>query len=187
MKPTILEGDRIFANKLAYDLKLPYTTFHLASWDNPSRGEIVVFRSPADGTRLVKRVVAVPGDTLAMSDNRLYINGEALSYAFSDRKGGDPSLTDDGERQLYTEDLTGHKHAVMVMPDRQAFRSFGPVTVPDHRYFMMGDNRDNSADSRYFGFVDRSEILGRATAIVISLDMGHHYQPRWSRFFTRLQ
>ncbi len=187
MKPTILEGDRIFANKLAYDLKVPYTTWHLASWDNPSRGEIVVFLSPGDGTRLVKRVVGIPGDTIAMRNNRLFINGEALNYDFPDPKGLEVSMADEGDRQIYTEDLTGHKHATIIMPHRPSMRSFAPMTVPDHHYFMMGDNRDNSADSRYFGFVDRKDIVARATAIVISLDMGHHYQPRWSRFFTKLQ
>ncbi len=188
MKPTILEGDRIFANKLAYDLKVPYTTFHLASWDNPGRGEIVVFLSPVDGTRLVKRVVAVPGDTIAMRNNRLFINGEALNYELSNWRGLlDPNLFDDSDKQFFTEDLTGHRHMTMIMPDRPAMRSFAPVTVPDHHYFMMGDNRDNSADSRYFGFVDRKAILGRATAVVISLNIVDRYQPRWSRFFTTLQ
>ena len=187
MKPTILEGDRIFANKLAYDLKVPYTTFHLASWDNPERGEIVVFLSPVDGTRLVKRVVAVPGDTIAMRNNRLFINGEALNYDIPDWKSLAAPPSDEGDRQFYTEDLAGHRHMTMIMPDRPAMRSFAPVTVPDHHYFMMGDNRDNSADSRYFGFVDRKAVLGRATAVVISLNIVDRYQPRWSRFFTTLQ
>ncbi len=71
MKPTIIEGDRIFVNKLAYDLKVPYTTTHLAEWGNPERGEIVVFYSPEDGKRLVKRVVGVPGDTISMQDSKL--------------------------------------------------------------------------------------------------------------------
>ena len=80
MKPTILEGDRIFVNKLAYDLKIPYTTLHITVWDNPQRGDIVVFYSPVDGTRLVKRVVGVPGDLLEMHDNQLIINGKKLKY-----------------------------------------------------------------------------------------------------------
>lgn len=188
MKPNIIEGDRIFANKLAYDLRVPYTTWPVASWDSPERGDIVVFKSPADGKRLVKRVVGIPGDTLAMHNNQLFVNGEALKYESLDPKGLETSLSSaDGDHQFYTEDLTGHKHTTMVTPYQPSMRSFAPVTVPDRHYFMMGDNRDNSADSRYFGFVDRQEILGRATAIVISLDRSHYYQPRWHRFFTRLQ
>lgn len=84
MKPTILEGDRIFANKLAYDLKVPYTTAHIASWDSPKRGDIFVFNSPTDGTCLVKRVVGIPGDIIAMHNNRLFINGNALRYDILD-------------------------------------------------------------------------------------------------------
>ena len=188
MKPTILEGDRIFANKLAYDLRVPYTTLHIASWDDPKRGDIVVFNSPTDGIRLVKRVVGIPGDTVAMSNNQLSINGEALRYNSLDPGSLEPStLSSDAIQKIYTEDLTGRKHKTMVMPYQPSIRSFAPVTVPDGHYFMMGDNRDNSADSRYFGFVDRKEILGRATAIVISLDLQHYYQPRWPRFFTKLE
>ena len=80
MKPTILEGDRIFVNKLAYDLKIPYTTLHIATWGAPQRGDIVVFYSPVDGTRLVKRVVGIPGDSIAMRNNQLTINGEDIRY-----------------------------------------------------------------------------------------------------------
>jgi len=188
MKPTIVEGDRIFTNKLAYDLKVPYTTWHMASWDDPKRGDIVVFNSPADGTCLVKRVVGIPGDSIEMRNNQLLINGEALSYDSFDLQSLEPStFSDDALQKIYVEDLTGHKHKTMVTPDRPAMRSFAPVTVADGHYFMMGDNRDNSADSRYFGFVERRAILGRASAVVISLDLQHHYQPRWPRFFTKLQ
>jgi signal peptidase I len=187
MKPTILEGDRIFANKLAYDLKVPYTTLHIARWDEPKRGDIVVFNSPKDGTRLVKRIVGIPGDIVAMRNNQLSINGEVLKYASFDKESPQPSMSSsDTIQKVYIEDLTGHKHKSMVTPYLPSIRSFAPVTVPDGHYFMMGDNRDNSADSRYFGFVDRKEILGRATAIVISLDLQHYYQPRWPRFFTKL-
>jgi signal peptidase I len=76
MKPSILEGDRIYVNKLAYGLKVPFTTWHLARWDAPHRGEVVVFFCPKDGTRMVKRIAAGPGDTLQLVDNRLFINGQ---------------------------------------------------------------------------------------------------------------
>src|SRR3954463_445713 len=78
MKPTIVEGDRIFVNKLAYGLKFPFTTWHLARWSTPSRGEVVVFNSPADGTRLVKRVVGLPGDQIWMIDAQLYVSAQPL-------------------------------------------------------------------------------------------------------------
>jgi signal peptidase I len=187
MKPTILEGDRIFVNKLAYDLKIPYTTLHIAEWGDPQRGDIVVFYSPADGRRLVKRVVGLPGDSVAMRNNLLIINGQKIEYEpIDDLDRIDPSLGKEASRHGFVEDLCDTPHLVMLTPQRASMRSFGPITIPKGDYFMMGDNRDNSADSRYFGFVNRSRIVGRATAIVVSLDINHGHRPRWERFFTDL-
>ena len=187
MKPTIVEGDRIFINKLAYDLKVPYTTWHLAQWDNPARGDIVVFFSPVDGKRLVKRVIGLPGDSIAMSHNRLSINGKAMSYELiGPEKLDTPRVTQPPRRRLMIENLAGRKHPMAIFPTAPSLNSFGPVTVPQGHYFMMGDNRDNSADSRFFGFVARDRIVGRANAVVISLDINDHYRPRWHRFFTWL-
>jgi signal peptidase I len=187
MKPTILEGDRIFVNKLAYDLKIPYTTVHIAEWNAPQRGDIVVFYSPADGTRLVKRVVGIPGDSIEMRYNKLIINGEEITYEPIDRtQTNDPSFNIGTNQFGFFENLSDTTHPIMITPHYPSISSFEPVTVPKGKYFMMGDNRDNSADSRYFGFVDRSLIVGQATSVVISLDINHKYQPRWERFFTKL-
>lgn len=188
MKPTILEGDRVFVNKLAYDLKVPFTRWHIATWGDPRRGDIVILASPADGKRLVKRVVGVPGDTLALRNNRLFINSLAVSYEplpeitpSEFQRRGDPP------RILARELLGEHPHPVMITPARQhAIRSFGPIQVPDHCYFVMGDNRDESGDSRYFGYVTRDRIVGRATAVAASVDPSHYYLPRFSRFFSAL-
>jgi len=191
MKPTILEGDFIFVNKLAYDLKVPFTTWHLAAWDNPSRGEVVIFYSPADGIRLVKRVIGVPGDVIELRRNRLFINGKAADYQplGADLQGeiskeiGPESLG----KEFAEETLGSIKHPMMKNPLRPSeHQSYGPVTVPDGKYFMMGDNRDNSNDSRYYGFVDRSQIVGRASRVVVSVDPQHNFKPRWGRFFAPL-
>jgi signal peptidase I len=188
MKPTILEGDRIFVNKMAYDLKIPYTTSHLAEWGDPQRGDIVVFYSPVDGTRLVKRVVGISGDTIAMRNNRLIINGEKIKYeSIKALKTDERPLGMDANQYGFIEVLSDTRHRVMISPQRPALRSFGPVTVPEGQFFMMGDNRDNSADSRYFGFVERRLVVGRATSIVISLDINNRHRPRWQRFFTDLE
>lgn len=187
MKPTILEGDRIFVNKLAFDLKVPYTTLHIAEWGAPQRGDIVVFYSPLDGKRLVKRVVGIPGDSLEMQNDQLIINGERIKYEPIDHSATNDSSLSMGAKQLYfIENLSDRRHPVLITPQRPALRSFGPVAIPDGNYFMMGDNRDNSADSRYIGFVERSRIVGKATSIVISLDINDKYKPRWERFFTQL-
>lgn len=182
MRPTILEGDRIYVNKLAYDLKIPFTTLHAASWQNPQRGDIVVFRSPADGKRLVKRVIGLPGDSIAMDRNHLFINGVMLGYDSADP----PASPEQGVYYL-NELLPGQTHRVQIRSSPPVQSSFQAVTVPDDSYFMLGDNRDNSADSRFFGFVPRKNILGRATAVAMSLDINGGYKPRWERFFTPLK
>lgn len=187
MKPTILEGDRIFVNKLAYDLKVPFTTWHIARWDNPKRGDIVVFFSPASGTRLVKRVVGLPGDTIAMQNNRVFINKRSLKYKILDQETIDQIAADQQTHyRFFSEDIEGKKHPLMLTPSHPSMRSFEPLAIPKGNYFMMGDNRDNSADSRFFGFVERKLIVGRATAVVISLKLDEYYLPRWNRFFKKL-
>jgi signal peptidase I len=190
MIPTILEGDRIFVNKLAFDLKFPFTTTRLLTWANPKPGDVVVLFSPADGDRLVKRVVAVPGDVIELRQNRLYLNGNVATYAPLDDQTA--AQLNSAQRQGHifaneTEPSADHSHAVMATPALSARRSFGPYTLPPDKYFVMGDNRDNSFDSRYFGFVDRSQIVGRAVAVVASLDLNHHWTPRWNRFLQRLK
>ena len=187
MKPTIIEGDRVFVNKLAYDLKVPFTTWHIAQWDNPKRGDIVVFFSPADGQRLVKRVIGLPGDRIELKNNQLFVNGEAVKYDSLPQKTVEELPSGEQAKHSYaTEELAGHSHPVMATPALPAPRTFGPVIVPEGKYFMMGDNRDNSFDSRFYGCVDRDRIVGRASAVVLSLDYADHYLPRWHRFFTGL-
>lgn len=187
MKPSILEGDRIFVNKLAYDLKVPFTTWHLAQWSDPKRGEIVVFFSPTDGRRLVKRVVALPGDAVAMADDRLYINGQPAQY-----KTIDEDLIKKIPQDLQTghfviaESLGPEQHPVMITPGVIAMRNFEPIQVPEGHYFVLGDNRDNSADSRFIGTIPRDQIVGRASRVVLSLDTSDYYLPRWGRFFMTL-
>lgn len=184
MKPTIQEGDRVVVNKLAYDLKVPFTTVEIFKWSDPRRGDIVVLFSPADGTRLVKRVVALPGDRVEMRNNQLFINGVAAQWSPAAASANDP---EQGLSFVVDETLTGKTHKVMFTPELPALRSFGPVTIPAGRYFVMGDNRDNSNDSRFIGTIERRRIVGRATAVAFSLDRSHYYVPRLNRFFKALQ
>lgn len=187
MKPTIVEGDRILVNKLAYDLKIPFTTSHIAVWDNPRRGDVVVFFSPADGKRLVKRVVGMPGDVVSMRNNRLYIDGEPSAYDRLDEKLIEPISNElGGNRAFFMERLLGQTHPVMITENARSVHSFGPVAMPPGCYFMMGDNRDESADSRYFGVVKRDRIVGRAVGVAFSLNIKESHYPRWSRFFSKL-
>ena len=187
MKPTIFEGDRIVVNKLAYDLKVPYTTRRILQWGDPQRGDIVVLHSPADGKRLVKRVVGTPGDTVAMSDDHLIVNGEEITYAPLAPglvSGRTPGVSG---RFLATEHLDEVPHAVMISPGVHCLRTFGPVLLAKGSYFVMGDNRDESFDSRYFGPVSRDQIVGQATIVAASVDPERHYFPRWGRFLHPLR
>lgn len=187
MKPTILIGDRIFVNKLAYDLKVPFLGHRIVTWDDPDRGDIVICWSPADGARLVKRVVGVPGDVLEMKGGLLVINGQVLDYTDADGSQFERELGDEtAQYRFFTEDLVGVDHIVAVTPGKRARRTFGPITLGEDQYFMMGDNRDNSADSRYFGFVPRSDVVGKVEGIAFSLNYGDHYKPRWWRFFSKV-
>jgi signal peptidase I len=189
MKPTILEGDRIFINKVAYDLKFPFTTFRIAQWDDPKWGDVVVLRSPDDGKRLVKRVIGLPGDVIELRGDRLYRNGRAAIYSALDNEVVDQ--LEPQERVHFTfgnEEVDGRQHPVMVLRGSAMHLQapFGPFEIPADSYFMMGDNRNNSRDSRYFGTVHRSEILGRAVGVALSLDRKNWWKPRWDRFFSKL-
>ena len=183
MKPTIQEGDRVVVNKLAYDLKIPFTTKAIVHWSDPKRGDIVVLFSPVDGTRLVKRVVALPGDDVEMRENQLYINGQLAKQS----PVATTELADYGRAYVFAENLAGHNHQMMVTPDIPAVRSFGPIEVPAGNYFVLGDNRDNSNDSRFIGFIERRRIVGEAVAVAFSLDRSNYFVPRFDRFFEGLQ
>jgi signal peptidase I len=186
MRPTLLEGDVVFVDRLAYDVKLPLTDIALASTGEPKRGDIVTFSSPRDGTRLIKRVVGLPGDTIALRGDVLYVNGVAARYT-------DPVVVREPEAELgatralrLREQVAGDAREIQLLPDVRVPRDFGPVVVPAGSYFMMGDNRDDSADSRYIGPVPRRLLIGRTTRLLVSADILHHWVPRFARFGMRL-
>ena len=147
MRPTILEGDRIFVNKLAYDLKVPFTTVHLAKWGHPVRGDLVVLWSPHDGQRLVKRVVGVPGDLLEVRGQRLMINGQLAQYGPVPAEMAESlDLTSVPAGTVTAETLSGRTHPVMSLSSGGPGANMAPVRVPENRYFVMGDCGDNSFD-----------------------------------------
>ncbi len=178
MKPTIVEGDRIFVNKLAYDLRVPLTHISIYKFGDPKRGDIVVFDSKAADTRLVKRVIGLPGDVVEMRNNRLTINGIEAQYS---------NVEYTAYAIFAIESYGGMTHRIELAPaGTSRFSSFGPVKVPQGHYLVLGDNRDNSADSRVRGFVPRGEIVGDAKTVVLSIDYDHYYLPRIDRFFREL-
>jgi signal peptidase I len=189
MKPTILEGDFVVVNKLAYDLKIPFTLQRLAQWDDPTRGDVVVCFSPEDGIRLVKRVVAVPGDTVELRNGALFINGAPAEYEKLPERELPYVTQSDREHAVFAhESVAGRSHAVMAYPGGfSPTRFLRPVTLGEGEYFMMGDNRDNSHDSRSYGVVRREQIVGRAFGVAWSFDKPGSWLPRMGRFFSGLE
>ena len=184
MQPSILIGDRIFVDRRAFDLRIPFTTISLMRTGEPRRGDVVVFWEPQTGERLVKRLIGLPGDVLEMRGQKLTINGQVLDYAAIGEFAG-AVRTPDGrsyDGAVFEESLPGHPHPVIFLSPEG--RGFGPLTVPADSYWMMGDNRDNSRDARWFGFVPRKLLAGRASRVIWSLGPGWEW--RWSRFGERL-
>jgi len=183
MNPTLIEGDYILMNRLAYGVRVPATTIWLKRGDEPQRGDVVVFSSPEDGTKLVKRLIGLPGDVIEMRGEALFINHQRIAYTpLPDiAPGALPQATAALPHALWSETLPGREHAVMVLPDVAALRSFGPITVPPDHYLMLGDNRDNSHDSRYFGLVPRRNLIARASHVALSFDPDRWYVPRLAR------
>jgi signal peptidase I len=188
MRPTIQEGDVILVDRLAYDLKVPLTDRVVSRLGEPVRGDVVVFHSPKDGTRLVKRLVALPGDTVEMRDKVLLVNGREASYTpmgVVEEQVND-ALRVDALRLRETDGRDGHVVQWLRPQGGYEGDSFGPLVIPADHYLMLGDNRDNSADSRWFGLVPRARLVGRATSVLVSVDMLDRWQPRGERFGMKL-
>ncbi|MCE3607528.1 signal peptidase I [Massilia sp. P8910] len=182
MRPNLLEGDVVFVNRLAYNVKIPLTDVVLARVGEPRRGDVVTFSSPADGTRLIKRLVALPGDIVEMRDEQLVINGQRASYAAAGTAMAVLANATTVAAQRIDETLDGHRRRIQVIPELMAPRDFGPVTVPRDQFMMLGDNRDRSADSRMVGMVPRHLLIGRAERILVSADIEGNWMPRMERF-----
>jgi signal peptidase I len=185
MLPTLRPGDWILVNKMAYGLRIPLTHIDMVQLSTPRRGDIVTIDSSAAHELLVKRVIGIPGDRVAMRDNVLYVNGVRADYQplGNDKLPGDAS----SPAQYLAERVDSIAHMVRLSLDNPSPRSsFGPVVVPAGEYLMLGDNRDDSADSRYFGFFPRKEIMGRVRRVAFSLDTAHLDLPRSNRYFKHL-
>ena len=181
MRPNLLEGDVVFVNRLAYDVKIPLTDISVARLNDPQRGDVVTFSSPKDGTRLIKRIAALPGDTVELRGERLLINGVHADYTVLGNATEHMDVLGDLQALQVQETRGKASYPIQILPQIAAARDFGPVTVPADSYLMLGDNRDNSGDSRVFGTVPRNLLIGRAERILVSADIKGNWLPRTDR------
>lgn len=145
MEPTLPVGDFLVVDKTAYGLSLPFVDKAIVQWDSPQRGDIITFDPEHTSDRLIKRVIGIPGDTIMVRDRVTYLNGKPLATKY--------------ENGLFTEELNGkHYQTTPAWPAQ-----FGPVVVPPDHLFVMGDNRANSADSRFWGFLPVERVKGKAS------------------------
>lgn len=182
MRPGLLEGDVVFVNRLAFNVKVPLTDKVLARTGEPQRGDVVTFSSPADGTRLIKRVMALPGDVVEMRDEKLVINGQAATYTEVEQVMEPIGEGRTMQAVRFDEKLGTQQQRIQVLPALVARRNFAPMTIPPDQYLMLGDNRDNSADSRFIGLVPRHLLIGRAVRVLVSADIEGNWMPRGERF-----
>lgn len=186
MIPTLLVGDHIFVNKFIYGLRIPWTHLKFFEARKPRRGEVIVFVYPKDESKdFIKRIVAVGGDTVAVEKNVVYVNGKPVSHkaitgscSYSDAEEGNPQW-EAKECVAYEEEQDGIRYQVYQHPEMLPM-DFKPMKIPEGHVFVMGDNRDNSQDSRFWGTVPDGNIKGKA--MVVWWSRGEPDGIRWKRF-----
>ena len=188
MEDTLLVGDFLVVNRASVGSRIPFTTLRIPGYRGVERGDILVFDPTHEpDLKLVKRLIGLPGDTLEMRDGILFINGVRQEEPYVKREGipdgGDPSMFWQAEYLLPDVDRTRYE------PTRN---NWGPLVIPEDRYFMLGDNREPSLDSRYWGLLGRWGLEGRVSFIYFSYNRGS-FQPfpwlreiRWGRIFDRV-
>jgi signal peptidase I len=189
MIPTLDIGDHLLVNKFVYGPRIPFTDVRIFTWKEPKRGEIIVFKYPDDESKnFIKRVVGLPGDKIEIKKGILFINDrpvQVIAHSVgTEKEQGDGSSYYE-KPKLFEEQLGSVKHQLQYLRDQSGL-DFGPKLVPAESVFVMGDNRDNSQDSRVWGYVKYDKILGRALIIYWSWDGGDRWV-RWERIGTLIR
>lgn len=194
MLPSLLIHDHIFVNKLSYGLQNPFTGQMIWSWNQPERGDVFVFRYPENPkVFFVKRMMGLPGDSIEIRDGILFINQQAVPSREMDKTEQDWVSLPDEDDFMYLRESLGKSYSVRWRKDMVT--QFGPVQVPAGHYFAMGDNRNQSHDSRFWGFVPEKYLIGRAQLIWLSCESMLESAPflcqpasiRWNRVLKSVQ
>lgn len=190
MIPTIKIGEFIFVTMFSYDWHIPFTRKSMIERKDPTHADVVVFEYPLDPDKdYIKRIIGVPGDVVEVKDKRVILNGQPLKLEPVEDKEILEDLTpkyDPSRISLFRETNDGKTYYVMHMNDREGM-DMPPTEVPAGSFFVMGDNRDDSQDSRYWGFVSREKFLGQGGFIWFSFNKDHFPWLRFDRFFTGLR
>ncbi|MCP3680635.1 MAG: signal peptidase I [Gammaproteobacteria bacterium] len=189
LMPTVLPGDLVFVTQYSYGLRLPLTKTKILSIGEPKRGDIALFYPPDPKVTYIKRIVGVPGDHIIYKNRTLSINDKIATQKVVGEMTYH-SLPPEAQRtfaaQIVEEDLAGVQHKILLEKDRSSDSVVYDFVVPPGYYFAMGDNRDDSGDSRYWGLVPERDLIGQAWWVVIGWDLHHHHHIRWSRIGTRI-
>jgi len=180
MMPTLLTGDFIVVNKFDYGFRLPITNTKLVEFSKPNRGDVIVFRYPNyeknpgySGVDFIKRIVAIPGDVISYSDDQLVINDKAIEIKNIGPYIGVDSGKSMNNYKLAQEFISALPHEILINPNRRS-KGIPEITIPEGHYFVMGDNRSHSSDSRFWGFVPEEYIIGRAIGIWMHWDWNYN-------------
>lgn len=168
MEPTMFPGDVLLVNKIALGPSIPFTQGRLFATGQPERGDIITFYPPSKEKQLVKRVIGVPGDTLAIEGNTIWLNGKPLEVQFELLEG----------TLIGSETLGGRQHPIQYSQHQSNSQRMRPITIPAGKYFVLGDHRDNSLDSRFWGFVDEESIMGKVTHLALSFSSKRRWHQR---------